>query len=80
MERLTDYITSPATIINIIVLIFWLGTTRANLNNRIKKAEDDIKEIKESLWKIDMTEIKTKLAKIEADLDRLRKAWMERHD
>lgn len=80
MDNLYNYLTDPTTIINIVVVIFSLWATRANLNNKIKKCEDDIKELKENLGKIDMTEIKTKLAKIEADLDRLRKAWIERHE
>ena len=80
MDNLYNYLTDPSTIINIVIFVFWLWATRANLNNRIKKCEEDIKEVKESLGKIDMTEIKTKLAKIEADLDRLRKARMERHE
>lgn len=80
MDNLYNYLTDPTTIINIVVVIFSLWATRANLNNKIKKCEEDIKELKENLGKIDMTEIKTKLAKIEADLDRLRKARIERHE
>ena len=48
MDNLYNYLTDPTTIINIVVVIFSLWATRANLNNKIKKCEEDIKELKEN--------------------------------
>ena len=86
MDNLYNYITDPETIINFVVFVFWLGMAYANLNNRIKKNEetcvqlkDETKEIREDLKKIDLAKLETKLAKIEADLERLKEAWMKKH-
>lgn len=61
MDWLYEWITNPSTIINIVVLIFGVGTTWANLNNRIKKVE-------EKSDRIDATKIEAKLAEIQTDL------------
>lgn len=61
MDGLYEWITNPSTLINIVVLIFGVGTTWANLNNRIRKVE-------EKADKIDATKIEAKLAEIQTDL------------
>lgn len=61
MDSFYWWITNPSTIINIVVLIFGVGTTWANLNNRIKKVE-------EKSDRIDATKIEAKLAEIQTDL------------
>lgn len=61
MDWLYEWITNPSTIINIVVLVFGVGTTWANLNNRIKKVE-------EKSDRIDATKIEAKLAEIQTDL------------
>lgn len=65
MENLYEWITNPSTIINIVVLIFGIGTTWANLNNRIKNLEKKTEEI-------DVSKIETKLAEISTDLQRVK--------
>ena len=61
MDSFYWWITNPSTIINIVVLIFGVGTTWANLNNRIKQVEKKTEEI-------DATKIEAKLAEISTDL------------
>ena len=61
MDSLYEWVTNPSTLINIVVLIFGVGTTWANLNNRIKKVE-------EKSDRIDATKIEAKLAEIQTDL------------
>lgn len=61
MDSLYEWVANPSTIINIVVLIFGVGTTWANLNNRIKKVE-------EKSDRIDATKIEAKLAEIQTDL------------
>ena len=61
MDSFYWWITNPSTLINIVVLIFGVGTTWANLNNRIKKVE-------EKSDRIDATKIEAKLAEIQTDL------------
>lgn len=61
MDSFYGWITNPSTIINIVVLVFGVGTTWANLNNRIKKVE-------EKSDRIDATKIEAKLAEIQTDL------------
>lgn len=61
MDWIYEWITNPSTIINIVVLVFGVGTTWANLNNRIKKVE-------EKSDRIDATKIEAKLAEIQTDL------------
>lgn len=61
MENLYSYLTDTSTIINFVVFVFWLGMTRANLNNRIKNLEKKTEEI-------DISKIETKLAEISTDL------------
>ena len=65
MENLYNYITDPATLANLVIFIFGLGATWANLNSRIKNLEKKTEEI-------DITKIETKLAEIQTDLQRIK--------
>lgn len=65
MNNFYEWISNPSTLINIVVLVFGVGTTWANLNNRIKKVE-------EKADRIDATKIEAKLAEIQTDL-----AWIK---
>ncbi len=55
----------PATMISIIVFIFSLWWVWATLNNRIKELEMKMKEI-------DAIDIKTRLAQIQTDIERIK--------
>lgn len=65
MENLYNYLTDPATLVNIVVIVFWLGVTWSNLNWRIKNLEKKTEEI-------DITKIESKLAEIQTDLQRIK--------
>lgn len=65
MEQFYNYVTNPATLINLVVFIFWIWATWANLNNRIKQLEKKTEEI-------DVSKIETKLAEISTDLQRVK--------
>ena len=56
----------PQTIISIVSFVFWLWVVRATLNNKIKALE----EFKKTIDAIDINE---KLARIQTDLDRIKK-------
>lgn len=64
MESLFNYITNPATIVNIVVLIFWLWMTRANLNTKLKELEKRIDKIEDLDLDRRLTEIQTNLKRI----------------
>ena len=55
----------PATMISIIAFIFSLWGVWATLNNRIKELEMKMKEI-------DAIDIKTRLAQIQTDIERIK--------
>lgn len=61
MESLYNYISNPATLIEVIVFVFWLWATWSSLNWRIKELERKTEEI-------DWIKIETKLAEIQKDL------------
>lgn len=61
MENLFNYITNPATIINIIVIIFWLWMTWANLNTKLKDIEKRVDKIEDLDLDSRLTEIQTNL-------------------
>ena len=65
MENLYNYLTDPATLVNIVVIVFWLWVTWSNLNWRIKNLEKKTEEI-------DITKIESKLAEIQTDLQRIK--------
>jgi len=64
MESLFDYISNPSTIVNIIVIIFWLGATWANLNYKLKELEKRIDKIEDLDLDSRLTEIQTNLKRI----------------
>lgn len=55
----------PSTIWKIAIFIFWLWATRSSLNYRISRLE----EFQET---VDVVEIKTTLAQIQSDLNRIK--------
>lgn len=55
----------PSTIWKIVIFIFWLWVTRSSLNYRIARLE----EFQET---VDVVEIKTTLAQIQSDLNRIK--------
>jgi hypothetical protein len=61
MDWLYNYLTNPSTIVNIIVLIFWLWVTRANLNTKLKELEKRIDKIEDLDLDSRLTEIQTNL-------------------
>lgn len=61
LQRLQE----PATMISIIAFIFSLWWIWATLNNRIKELEMKMKEI-------DAIDIKTRLAQIQTDIERIK--------
>lgn len=73
MEWLYEWITNPSTLINIVVLIFGVGTTWANLNNRIKKVEEKSDRIDSAKIEAKLAEIQTDLAWIKNELNKLDK-------
>ena len=65
MNNLYEYVTNPSTLINIIVLIFTLGVTRANLNTKLKELEKRIEKIED-------LDLDSRLTRMEANLDWIR--------
>lgn len=63
--NLTERLTQPETIISIVAFIFSLWWVWATLNNRIKELELKMKEI-------DAIDIKTRLAQIQTDIERIK--------
>ena len=61
MEGFYEYLSNPSTIINIIVVIFWLGVTWANLNYKLKELEKRIDKIEDLDLDSRLTEIQTNL-------------------
>ena len=64
MENLYSYLSNPSTIVNIVVLVFWLGMTRANLNSKLKELEKRIDKIEDLDLDSRLTEIQTNLKRI----------------
>ena len=64
MENLYNYITNPATIVNIVVIVFWLWMTRANLNTKLKEIEKRVDKIEDLDLDSRLTEIQTNLKRI----------------
>ena len=65
MQKRKDYLTAPATIVAIIVFIFWLWISRATLNGRVNRLE----EFQSS---INMVEIQSTLSQIQTDIQRIK--------
>ena len=69
MENLYNYLSDPSTIVNVVVVIFWLGMTWANLNGKLKELEKRIDKIEDLDLDSRLTEIQTNLKWI---MERLR--------
>lgn len=61
MQKRKEYITNPATIVTIVVFIFWLWVSWSTLNGRINKLE----EFRDG---INMVEIQATLSQIQTDI------------
>ena len=61
MENLYNYLSDPSTIVNIIVIIFWLGMTWANLNSKLREIEKRVDKIEDLDLDSRLTEIQTNL-------------------
>lgn len=61
MTKRKEYLTNPATIVSLLVFVFWLGVGRTTLNGRINKLE----EFRDS---INMVEIQSTLSQIQTDI------------
>lgn len=73
MDQLYSYITNPATIVNIIVVIFWLWMTWANLNTKLKELEKRIEKIEDLDLDSRLTKMQVDLDWIKTTLDELKK-------
>ena len=60
-----EYIFSPATVVSLLVAIFWFWVTRWTLNYRINRLEDFQKEV-------NLVEIQSTLAAMQKDIERIR--------
>ena len=65
MQKRKEYLTAPATIIAIIVFIFWLWISWATINSRVNRLE----EFKQN---INMVEIQSTLSQIQTDIQRIK--------
>jgi len=61
MNKVIEYLSSPATWIWFIVFVFWLGAVRGTLNGRIELLEKNVSEI-------DVVSIQSQLSAIQSDL------------
>lgn len=61
MENLYNYLSDPSTIVNIVVIVFWLGMTWANLNSKLKEIEKRVDKIEDLDLDSRLTEIQTNL-------------------
>lgn len=62
MQKRKEYLTAPATIIAMIVFIFWLWMGRATMNSRVNKLEEFQSSINMVEIQKDIAEIKTNVA------------------
>lgn len=65
MNKWLEYIKNPATVISLIVFVFWLWWVRATLNFRLNKLE-------EFQQTIDMVAIQSTLSSIQKDIERIK--------
>lgn len=68
MQKRLEYIKNPATIITMIVFVFWLWVGRTTLNNRIQNLEDFRSEVNIIEIQKDIQEIKVNISRIMNDL------------
>lgn len=62
MQKRKEYITAPATIVALIVFVFWLWISRATMNSRVNKLEEFQSTINMVEIQKDIAEIKTNVA------------------
>ena len=64
MEQIYEYLTDAWTIVNIIVTVFCLWMTWANLNSKLKEIEKRVDKIEDLDLDSRLTEIQTNLKRI----------------
>lgn len=62
MQKIKEYLSSPATWIAFCVFLFWLGWTYVSLNDRMWVVEKQLAEV-------NIMEIHTTLAQIQKDIE-----------
>ena len=73
MTKIKNYLTNPATIVSLIVFIFWLGVWYATLNNRISVVEEKQEEYNVIQIQTQLAEISKNIAAIQVDVERLKR-------
>lgn len=73
MQRVRDYLSSPATRISFWVFLVWLGITRWSLNTRIDRIEADVGEIQWYKLDVKIAEIQKDIQYMRENLDRVLK-------
>lgn len=68
MQKRLEYIKNPATIITLLVFVFWLWVSWTNLNNRVKNLEDFRTDVNIVEIQKDIQEIKVNISRIMNDL------------
>ena len=63
-----EYFTNPATVISLLVFIFWIGVTWGSLNARINRLEEFKSDVNIVEIQKDLSEIKANVAWIMNDL------------
>lgn len=72
MTKIKDYLTNPATIVSIIVFIFWLWGAYATLNSRLSVVEEKQEEFNVIQIQTQLAEINKNIAWIQKDIERLK--------
>lgn len=67
MNRIKEYLSSPATRISFCVFLFWIGMTRGSLSSRMDAIEEKVENV-DSLT-VQIYQIQTSLAKIQTDIE-----------
>ena len=61
MERIKEYLSSPATRVSFCIFLVWIGVTRGSLSSRIDQIEKEMNRI-DQMW------IETKLTELQIDM------------
>lgn len=72
MNKIKDYLTSPATWIWFIIFVFWLGVSYATLNSRLSVVEEKQEEFNIIQIQTQLAEINKNIAGIQKDIERLK--------
>lgn len=72
MQKIKDYLSNPATIISLIVFIFWLWVSYATLNNRLSVVEEKQEEFNIIGIQTQLAEINKNIAGIQKDIEWLK--------